>query len=172
MEVLRGLVTGTAFLFLSMAFAAHNPHRKHRHRFQSFPNGVMLQKGSVEKNPLSGGSSSMKFVATVTPPVSVKEAKASPKEDDSPSVTTEDLMRARASVDFTKYPEYAQLQPKKSLIGAIVIFALYFLATVVYNYIRKVAEKDRVDKALREYEEEKEHYIETGETADVVGDAV
>ncbi|GFE54411.1 ribosomal protein RNA small subunit methyltransferase H [Babesia ovis] len=173
MEVLRGLIFGAAILALSSAASGRHVHRRPHHGGQTLSNhSHNSKKDLVDKKSLSGDISPVKLDSTVSPVVTDDATKAVAAVEDSPSVATEDIIRGRASLDFIQSGDYAQIQPKKSLIGAIIIFAFYFVATMVYNYIRKVAEKDRVEEALRRYEEEKEHYIETGETVDVSGTGV
>ncbi|KAK1934076.1 putative membrane protein [Babesia divergens] len=114
---------------------------------------------------------------TIQPANFSRSQRAAPKSNDKPvdkqeqihKVQTDELSRGRGTVSFAEGAAYAEIQPKKSLIGACIAFAVYFVGTMIYNYIRKLIEQERVAKAMRDYEQEKEHYIETGETIDIAG---
>ncbi|KAK1442513.1 hypothetical protein BgAZ_300310 [Babesia gibsoni] len=114
--------------------------------------------------------------AVVSSPHSSNEASKKAEEGASKAngtndeILTDDTIRGRGSITRTQAASYAKIQPQKSLIGAAIAFAIYFLGTMVYNYI--IIEKERIAKALQEYEEEKEHFIETGETVAPEGTAI
>ncbi|ORM41441.1 uncharacterized protein BXIN_2456 [Babesia sp. Xinjiang] len=172
MALSRGLIILAALFMGDFAKCGRQVHRKPHHGPESLSNHGNHQKTLVEKKPVSGDVTSTKLLAAVSATTPSSAVKQPSKVEAVRPIASEDVLRGREYIGFMEGASYAQLQPKKSLIGAIIIFAFYFLGTMLYNYIRKITEQDRVEQALREYEEEKEHYIETGETVDVAGSGI
>ncbi|GIX65321.1 uncharacterized protein BcabD6B2_47560 [Babesia caballi] len=167
----RRLLFWSILALFSGPSAARQLHSRHPHTGKTLHVKNHAQKAWIApKSHASEADHAKSHSSAKAEPL--KAAKTEDKAQQEPVIPFEDLMRGRAAVQLPADQSYAQIQPKKSLIGAIVIFALYFLGAMVYNYIRKLTEQDRVDQALREYEEEREHYIETGETIDVSGSGV
>ncbi|GBE61888.1 eukaryotic peptide chain release factor GTP-binding subunit ERF3B-like protein [Babesia ovata] len=170
MAILRRLAVFAAVLLFAENSAAKHLHRNTAHRLEvALPGNHRQKQAYVKPNTVSEARHQAKLSMTPPSADSRNDSKEADKIEEARDVMAEDFMRGRASVEFPAGNPYAKIDPQKSLIGAILVFGFYLLGTMLYNYIRKVTEQNRVEQALRDYEEEKEHYIEYGETVDVAG---
>ncbi|CDR94898.1 membrane protein, putative [Babesia bigemina] len=169
MALLRRLAVFASVLLLAENTAAKQLHRNTAHMLEVPSVNNHRQKAYVKPNTMSESRHQTTLSMSSPSSESRNESKEADKAEEAPTVTAEDFIRGRATIEFPAGATYAKIDPQKSLIGAIVIFGIYLVGTMLYNYIRKVTEKKRVEQALRDYEEEKEHYIEYGETVDVAG---